>query len=150
MSQGQHQAKMNDFAKIENMLGIVRSKIEAHNEFKQEYNRQLAFDFSLFNFFKVGESEVSPILAYFLDEKQGHGQGDIFLNEFVSMFYSKTNGQEIDTTNSLNICEKAITGNRRIDIYIELPNITIAIENEIWADDQDNQLKDYATYLEGK
>lgn len=137
---------MNDFTKIEKLLSIVKSKIDVHKEFKQEYDKQLAFDFSLFNFFNVGENKVSQILAYFLDEKQNHGQGNLFLNEFVNQFYSK----EIDTTNSVNICEKVITKNRRIDIYLEIGELTIAIENKIWADDQHNQLKDYATYLENK
>lgn len=137
---------MNDFTKIEKILSTVKSKIDAHKEFKQEYNKQLAFDFSLFNFFNIGENKVSQILAYFLDEKQNHGQGNLFLNEFVNQFY----GKEIDTTNSINICEKVITQNRRIDIYLEIGELTIAIENKIWADDQHNQLKDYATYLEQK
>ena len=97
---------MDDYTKIEKILSIVKSKIDAHNEFKKEYDRQLAFDFSLFNFFNVGENKVSQILAYFLDEKQNHGQGNIFLNEFVNFFCDCN--QEIDSTNSINICEKSI------------------------------------------
>jgi hypothetical protein len=137
---------MSEFEKIEKLLRVVESKIEAHNEFKKEYDRQLAFDFSLFNFFNVGENKVSQILAYFLDEKKNHGQGNAFLNEFVNMFCN----QEIDTSDSDIVCEKATTKNRRIDIYIGLPSTTIAIENKIWADDQPNQLKDYSTFLEKK
>lgn len=141
---------MKEFSKIEQLLTVVKSKIDAHKEFKQEYNKQLAFDFSLFNFFNVGENKVSQILAYFLDEKQNHGQGNIFLNEFVNLFYN----QELNINNSLNICEKVITNNRRIDLYIELldtnPRTIIAIENKIWANDQKDQLKDYARYLEKK
>ena len=34
--------------------------------------------------------------------------------------------------------------------YIELKNLTIAIENKIWADDQHNQLIDYISFLERK
>ncbi len=137
---------MAEFDQIESILRVVKSKIEAHNEFKKEYDKQLAFDFSLFNFFNVGENKVSQILAYFLNEKESHGQGNAFLNEFVSTFY----GQETDTSNSINVCEKTTTKKRRIDIYIELPTITIAIENKIWADDQRNQLKDYASFLRKK
>lgn len=137
---------MDELEQIEGILRIVKSKIDAHNEFKKEYDKQLAFDFSLFHFFNVGENKVSQILAYFLDEKQNHGQGNAFLNEFVNAFCN----QEIDTSSSVNICEKSITKNRRIDIYIELPDTTIAIENKIWADDQRNQLRDYASYLEKK
>lgn len=135
---------MNDLTTIEKILIDVKSKIESHNEFKSEYDRQLAFDFSLFNFFDPGENKISEILAYFLDEKQNHGQGNAFLFEFVKLF----GNDKIDITHSLNVCEKSITNNRRIDIYIKLQNFTIAIENKIWASDQDNQLKDYAKYLE--
>jgi PD-(D/E)XK nuclease superfamily len=137
---------MDEYKEIENLLNIVKSRIDTHNEFKKEYDKQLAFDFSLFNFFPIGENKVSQILAYFLDEKQNHGQGNLFLNEFVKTFYNK----EIDTKHSKNICEKIITENRRIDIYIELNGLIIAIENKIWADDQHNQLKDYTSYLEKK
>ena len=138
--------KMNEYKEIENLLRTVKSRIETHNNFKKEYDKQLAFDFSLFNFFSIGENKVSQILAYFLDEKQNHGQGNLFLNEFVKTFYNK----EIDTKQSVNICEKVITENRRIDIYIELKGLIIAVENKIWADDQQNQLKDYTTFLEQK
>lgn len=142
----EEQDKTTDFTKIEEILKTVKSRIETHNEFKNEYDKQLAFDFSLFNFFGIGENKISQILAYFLDDKQNHGQGNIFLEVFVRKFYAK----EIDIKNSINICEKTISDNRRIDIYIEFKEIIIAIENKVWADDQDNQLKDYATYLEKK
>ena len=135
---------MKDYKEIESLLNNVKSRIDTHNEFKKEYNKQLAFDFSLFNFFSIGENKVSQILAYFLDAKQNHGQGNLFLNEFVKAFYNK----EIDTKHSINICEKRITDNKRIDVYIELNGLTIAIENKIWADDQQNQLKDYTTFLD--
>jgi PD-(D/E)XK nuclease superfamily len=137
---------MDEYKEIRNLLNIVKSRIDTHSDFKKKYDKQLAFDFSLFNFFSIGENKVSQILAYFLDEKQNHGQGNIFLNEFVKLFYSK----EIDTKHSINICEKIITEKRRIDIYIELNGLIIAIENKIWADDQHNQLKDYTTFLEKK
>ena len=81
--------KMNEYKEIENLLNIVKSRIDTHNEFKKEYDKQLAFDFSLFNFFSIGENKVSQILAYFLDEKQNHGQGNLFLNKFVDTFYKK-------------------------------------------------------------
>lgn len=135
---------MTDLITIEKLLTVIKSKIDVHLQFKKEYDKQLASDFSLFNFFSMGENKMSQILAFFLDEKQNHGQGNIFLKEFVKLFYHT----EIDITSSLNICEKVITNKRRIDIYIELETMIIAIENKIWADDQDNQLKDYAAYLE--
>lgn len=137
---------MEELKEIKNILNIVKSRIDAHIKFKEEYDKQLAFDFSLFQFFSIGENKISQVLAYFLDEKQNHGQGNIFLKEFVKAFYNK----EIDLNKSINICEKTITEKRRIDIYIELKDLTIGIENKIWADDQPNQLNDYATFLDQK
>lgn len=136
--------KSVDYNKIKEILSIVKSKIEAHTEFKKEYNKQLAFDFNLFNFFNVGENKVSEILAFFLNPKESHGQGNIFLKEFVTAFYK----EDVDLSNAYIECEKIITNKRRIDLYIKLKDFTIAIENKIWADDQPNQLKDYATFLE--
>ncbi|WP_415374587.1 PD-(D/E)XK nuclease family protein [Patiriisocius sp. Uisw_017] len=137
---------MNEFNDIENLLYIVKSRIDAHLKFKKEYDKQLAFDFSIFQFFTIGENKISQVLAYFLDVNQNHGQGDIFLNEFVKTFYDN----EIEIRQLENVCEKRITENRRLDIYIKLKGLTIGIENKIWADDQPNQLRDYSTFLEHK
>jgi hypothetical protein len=134
----------NEILEIEILLNIVKSRIDAHLKFKKEYDKQLAFDFSLFQFFSIGENKISQVLAYFLDVYQNHGQGDMFLNEFIKTFY----GKEIEITQFENVCEKVITKNRRIDIYIKLKGLTIAVENKIWADDQNNQLKDYSQFLE--
>ena len=136
----------NEIQEIEILLNIVKSRIDAHLKFKKEYDKQLAFDFSLFQFFSIGENKISQVLAYFLDVYQNHGQGDMFLNEFIKTFY----GKEIEITQYENVCEKVISKKRRLDIYIKLKNLTIAIENKIWADDQNNQLKDYSQFLERK
>lgn len=137
---------MNRFKEIENLLNILKSQIDTHIKFKKEYDKQLALDFSLFQFFSIGENKISQVLAYFLDVNQNHGQGNIFLKSFINTFYDK----EIEIIQLENTCEKIITGNRRIDIYIKLKDLTIAIENKIWADDQNNQLRDYSTFLEQK
>lgn len=133
-----------DFKPIEHILTVVKSRIEAHQKFKSVYNKQLAFDFSLFQFFSINENKISQVLAYFLDVNQNHGQGDLFLKEFISFFEIP-----IDKIIQIeNICEKFISNKRRIDVYIRLSSITLAIENKIWADDQLDQLRDYSYYLE--
>lgn len=135
-----------EFGEIKTLLEVVKSRIDAHLKFKNEYNKQLALDFSLFQFFSIGENKISQVLAFFLDVHQNHGQGDIFLKEFVKTFYER----KIEINQLENVCEKVITKNRRIDIYIRLRELTIAIENKIWADDQSNQLKDYSKFLDSK
>jgi hypothetical protein len=116
-----------EFKEIENLLSIVKSRIDAHLKFKNEYNKQLAFDFSMFQFFSIDENKISQVLAYFLDVNQNHGQGNLFLNEFLLTFFGSI--KEIKQIE--NICEKVISNKRRIDIYIQLSDITIAIENKI-------------------
>jgi len=135
-----------EFKEIEKILNVVKSRIEAHLKFKREYNKQLALDFSLFQFFSIGENKISQVMAYFLDVNQNHGQGDIFLKEFIKTFY----GQEIEIMQIENVCEKVITDKRRLDIFIQIEGLTIAIENKIWADDLSNQLSDYSSFLEQK
>jgi hypothetical protein len=128
------------------IVRIVKSKIETHREFKTAYNKQLAFDFNMLNFFNLGENKITEILAFFLNPKETHGQGDIFLKEFLKNIYKS----DIETNNVKITTEFSITDNRRIDLYIEFKDFIIAIENKIWAIDQQNQLIDYATFLEKK
>jgi len=135
-----------EYKEIENILNVVKLKIDAHLKFKEAYNKQLAFDFSLFQFFNIGENKISNVLAFFLDIYGNHGQGDVFLKEFLKDFYKK----EIEIKQLENVCEKVITNGRRLDVFIQLEGLSIAIENKVWADDQNNQLKDYSTYLETK
>lgn len=146
---------MSETAQIDKILHIVQSKMEAHKEFRDAYNEQLALDFDLFNFFSVGENKVSQILAYFLNPNETHGQSDKFLKEFLSHFYDEVDEVGVLNNKYTNIdlkkvhikCEHIINNNRRIDLFIQLDNQYIAIENKIWAQDQKEQLKDYSTYL---
>ena len=145
---------MSETIQIEKILNIVKSKMEAHKEFKDAYNEQLALDFDLFNFFAIGENKVSQILAYFLNPNEAHGQSDKFLKEFLSLFFDEKDGEAINNKYSvfdskkLHIkCEHIITNERRIDVFMKLGSQYIAIENKIWAKDQENQLADYSNYL---
>jgi len=126
------------------IITIIKSKIEAHKQFKAEYNKQLAYDFNTLNFFNPGENKITEILSFFLNPREAHGQGDLFLNEFLKTI----NRSDIDF-NSVSIhTEYLITNNRRIDLFMELSDFIIAIENKIWAIDQPNQLNDYSAFLE--
>ncbi|MDN3594656.1 PD-(D/E)XK nuclease family protein [Zunongwangia endophytica] len=137
---------MHESSEIHNLLNIVKSRIDSHLKFKSEYDKFLALDFNFFQFFDLGENKISEVLAYFLDENQNHGQGDVFLREFLSLFCDA----EFEVCQLENTCEKIITDKRRIDIYIELKGLTIGIENKVWADDQVDQLSDYSSFLDKK
>ncbi|MFC6861218.1 PDDEXK-like family protein [Zunongwangia atlantica] len=137
---------MNEFLEIKDLITTVKSRIDSHLKFKKEYDKYLATDFNFFEFFNLGENKISEVLAYFLDAKQSHGQGDLFLKEFLKIFCDS----KLEIAQIENTCEKIITEKRRIDIYIEIKGLTIGIENKVWADDQVNQLKDYSRFLDEK
>lgn len=145
------------------LLVTVKSIIDAHKEFKEAYNSRLAFDFNVLNFFKVGENKTSEIFAFFLNPKESHGQGKAFLYEFVSLLSEEQVNSLLFKEEILSLLdqediikdikvlpEHRIDNDRRIDLYIEIRDFVLAIENKIWAKDQLNQLKDYSEYLEEK
>jgi hypothetical protein len=153
-----------NLAQHKRLISEAAAKIAAHKEFQKAYNQELAFDFDIFSFFKTGENKVSEIIAFFLDPSEKHGQGDLFLLNFMDhleSISSLNSEQSLQFKNSYQttsrmqvILEKSIDsipdkrpGLRRIDIYIPLEDFGVAIENKIWAADQVDQLSDYSAFL---
>lgn len=108
--------------------------------------------FNPFQFLRTDEMGLSKILAFLLDPKETHGQGDLFLNSFLK-YIGKHNFLAYD---KIQVCvEKATSENRRHDIFIEgflnsKRRWIVSIENKLrFASDQEKQLKDYRDDLEG-
>ena len=115
----------------------------------------LARRFTFFHFIDLDENRMSDVFAYLLNPDENHGQGDLFLREFLSDVplewlpesdWSRVRiGREVITSRIEN-------WNRRIDIEIAFRIAdswaAIAVENKPWAEDQDQQLSDYARHLE--
>ena len=108
--------------------------------------------FNPFQFLRTDEMGLSKILAFLLDQKETHGQGDLFLNSFLK-YIGKHNFLAYD---KIQVCvEKATSENRRHDIFIEgflnsKRRWIVSIENKLrFASDQEKQLKDYRDDLEG-
>ncbi len=115
----------------------------------------LARRFTFFHFIDLDENRMSDVFAYLLNPDETHGQGDLFLREFLSDVplrwlpesdWSRVSiGREVITSRIEN-------WNRRIDIEIAFQIddswVAIAAENKPWAGDQDQQLSDYARHLE--
>lgn len=162
--------KQKDLSIYRELISKTSAKIEAHHEFREAFNEEMAFGFDLFKFFKVGENKVSDILAFLIDPRRNHGQGELFLQDFVdtlaATLQSESNEERRNAIDNLEkasimlsnakvLTEKSIDpipdkrpGKRRIDIYIPLKSYAIAIENKIWAGDQNEQLKDYKEFLD--
>ena len=115
----------------------------------------LARRFTFFYFIDLDENRMSDVFAYLLNPDETHGQGELFLREFLSDVPLKWLPES--DWSRVSIGREVITSrienwNRRIDIEIafQIANswAAIAIENKPWAGDQDRQLSDYARHLE--
>mgnify|MGYP001297336491 CR=1 FL=1 len=108
-------------------------------------------DFRLYDFMCQDENTLSKCIKMLLDIKGKHGQGTLFLELFFKIIlpsvYSEINKSSLENS---KVSVEWITDNGRyIDIYIELDGYgVIAIENKPWANDQKDQLKDYASYVQ--
>ena len=123
-----------------------------------ELDRHLARKFDFFRFIDLNENQMSDVFAYLLNPDETHGQGELFLREFLSdvrEFLSDVPLEWLPESgwSRVSIGREVITNwNRRIDIEIAFQFddgwAAIAVENKPWAGDQDQQLSDYAQHLE--
>lgn len=133
---------------IEELLNEVGFKIATLREAKNRFADQLAPEFRIFDYLRTDEMGLSRCIAGLLDPKGKHGQGSLFLKEFLKTILGEGLYWETKANDLVNIVlEKQANGQKRIDIYLEFQNSIIGIENKPWAGCQDNQLSDYADFL---
>lgn len=133
---------------VQNLLNDVSIWYESHQKANALFSRQLAPNFQLFNLFNVNEVALSRCIAFLLDEKETHGQKDLFIKQFYKLLVSK-NIKLIPNQYRVHI-EHTIDNNRRLDILMTDGKHYIGIENKPWASDQKDQLKDYGVWLQKK
>lgn len=130
------------------LLNQVGFALGTMREARKRFSSQLAPEFRLFDFLRTDEMGLSTCIASLLDPKGTHGQGHAFLEAFLEMHGLDSEWMD-DAKNCEVVTEKTANGLRRIDIYLDFPNVgVVGIENKPWAGDQDQQLSDYAAYLE--
>ena len=107
--------------------------------FKNQADKQLSSDFNVFNVINPDENKLSDILADILDTHGSHGQGNLFLNEFISFLINKKLKIQFDNYRVL----REVSANGRIDILLEGDNFALIIENKPFAIDQVDQINRY-------
>jgi hypothetical protein len=123
-----------------------------------EIDRATAPDFSVFNLFNWGEMVLSKIMASLLSPTGSHGQGTLFLELFINRVNTLLNSKDfmpldlISLENATALTEVTTPhierAQRRMDILLANPPFwALAIENKPWAEEQDDQLKDYQEEL---
>ena len=133
----------------QSLLEDVSSKLGALREAKRMFAEQLAPEFSFFDYFRSDELALSACIAGLLDPNGTHGQGSVFLQAFFAHMVDKK-----DLLFDFKSCEvrteHQANDQRRIDIVLRFDDAIVGIENKPWAGDQNQQLSDYANYLEEK
>ena len=118
---------------------------------KLRYQAELAPDFSLMDWLKNDELALSRYLRFLLSPDETHGQSSLFLKGFLSLIEKSGHDSPITTGGSHHKVrvdyEVTIENRRKIDLLMTSSEGFIAIENKPWAADQENQLRDYALWL---
>lgn len=142
------------------LLKDVEFKIGTLKEARSRFADQLAPDFNIFDYLRTDEMGFSKCLADLLDPKGPHGQGRVFLDEFMRIIKA---GWYIDSPQTPKVAteksipavqapdvtpEEPISAPRRIDIYLDFNHGVVGIENKPKAGDQPKQLETYASHLE--
>jgi hypothetical protein len=131
---------------VDNLLRSISDGRAAFALARHTYARRLAPDFDLFDFIDPGEVKLSSILAWMLDPGGSHGQGSLYLAEFV---------RELDldwrVDDAARVAVEVRTDEgRRVDVVVRLPPGVIGIENKPFDVDRPNQIADYLAWLDAQ
>lgn len=140
-------------------FGAMARAMSAIQAASQETDRLTGRRFNIFQVLGVERSEVrthSALLAALLDPEGSHGQGDLFLREFVATLrkLASVRGEPLPMAylpdETWCVVPEKLTAEGRLDIVLEAPRVVIAIENKIGAGDQPEQLHRYDRWLESQ
>ncbi len=144
---------------VQYLLKTVSNEIQLINTSKRLYAKQLAPEFSIFNYISTNETNLSYVLADLLNPKGSHQQDDLFLKNFIKICLPNLQCQAwnkfLDNLANISVKTEVITSAnqsyRKMDIYLtDGNNYGICIENKPYAKDQSNQLSDYYQELSKK
>lgn len=134
---------------VKKLLAQIKISRKNINDINHKLQGKYAPDFRLYNFIQNNENGLSNCIASLLQPNGNHGQGSLYLRLFLEhLSIPNFQSSEKNLNNTKVLLEQSTDKNRRIDIFIDIPNVgIIGIENKPWAVEQDNQLHDYADYL---
>jgi PD-(D/E)XK nuclease superfamily len=130
---------------VGNFLAMVSQIADAHQRAKGLYLRRFAPDYNTFDFIEPDEMRLSKIVAWFLNPRQTHGQGSVFLRLFLDPLRLNVQPDECDFADVQT--EVTISGGR-LDVLVSTTSFRLAIENKPWAGDLDTQLVRYLAHFD--
>ncbi len=148
-------SRLNYEKKLKDFFNKARVEYKAYKKIKREVDRYLSTDFNFIEILSPDENKISDLIKILLEPNGIHGQGTKFLELFIKTL-SKNTGKNFNyNLSTAKILREKSTillekekQNRRIDLFIDLGKLVIAIENKPWAGEQQEQLEDYFEYLQ--
>lgn len=127
---------------------VVGHHIAASEKSRLRRDKEEATGFNVFHFIEPDENRLSDVLAFLLDPKDSHGQGDLFLR---LMFKQLDLVADANRIRHARVQREAATHNilncrRRMDVLVDAGAL-LAIENKIDSPEQPEQVKDYLEHL---
>lgn len=137
--------ELNDFySTLSLRLNLLEQARRSLNEF-------LSRDFNVFDYIEPVENTLSRVIADLLNPDGPHGQGSVFLNEFLALIdHAKL---QSDAARARVQCQTMAVCDGKlgfIDITIDLGGFGIGIENKPTAVEQENQLERYCRHLNAR
>jgi hypothetical protein len=134
--------------KLREFFATVTARVELAEAEQRHIDRRLATQFNVFDLIEPDENRLSDILAWLLDPKGNHGQGDLFLRLLF---------KQLGLSSAPNVMKNAavrreaptfgiLKYRRRIDVLVEA-GVLLAIENKVDSLEQRDQVKDYLEHL---
>ena len=152
-----HRVTSSHMADLEGFFGGLGPAVDIARRAQAELDRRAATRFTLFDFFRAWETDLSRIFGGLLDPGGTHGQGEMFLRLFLDEVRKVLDKgvverfQDEDLRDSQVHLEHRTDAGRSIDIVLKMPGSTwIGIENKPWAGEQQNQVSDYLKYLRSR
>ncbi|MCJ2077653.1 PD-(D/E)XK nuclease family protein [Methylobacterium sp. E-016] len=131
---------------LESLLSTLTDRRAAFEMERRSEARRRAPEFTVFDFIRPGELILSEILASLLDPAGTHGQGSLFLAEFLNTL--QLDWSTVDLDGARVQVEAPTFERRRVDIVIRFGDAVLGIENKPFAADQPNQVTDYLAWLD--
>lgn len=123
---------------------------------ERELDQMLARSFNALDYLRTDELGLSKIVADLLDPNGAHGQGSIFLDQFIEMvgpaLWPADRPVPLDDSLVKVVRERMIDDGGRLDISVEFrlrerDTTCLAIENKPYAADGEAQIADYLAFL---
>ncbi len=133
---------------LDSFFRVVGHSLAASEKSRLRLDKKLASGFNVFHFIEPDENRLSDVLAFLLNPKGTHGQGNLFLRLMLIQLGLEATGQQ---TRHASVRREASTdrilnSRRRMDILVEAGTV-LAIENKIDSAEQLDQVKDYLEHL---